>query len=109
MLCAPGENGHELLLEKTLSALSSIAKEANLPMSDMAQAWPLSQDGVSTCIVGGTKVQHIEGVARASTIQLSEDVLQKIELATSELKQAMGTNMDLWQGVVDGKQTGRCN
>ena len=40
---------------------------------------------------------------------LSDDILNKINEATNELKNAMGDNMDLWQGIVEGKQTGRCN
>ena len=103
-----GEGGHEALLETTLAALKGIAAGAGIPMSDMALAWPLTRPGVSTVIVGGTKSAHIEGVARAATVQLSEAVLKQIDEATSELKAAMGSNMDLWQGVVDGKQTGRC-
>jgi myo-inositol catabolism protein IolS len=104
-----GESGHENILEATLVKLNQIAKDANIPMSDMALAWPLSQAGVSTCIVGGTKVEHINGIARARKVVLSDDILNKINEATNELKNAMGDNMDLWQGIVEGKQTGRCN
>ena len=104
-----GEDGHEEILLNTLVGLNEIAKEAGIPMSDMAQAWPLSNTGVSTCIVGGTKLEHIQGVKRASGLMLSEEVLKKIDAMTLELKNAMGSNMDLWQGMVEGKQTGRCN
>ena len=103
-----GEAGHEALLEKTLAALRKIADEAGLLMSDMALAWPLHQAGVSCCIVGGTKASHIEGNARAASVTLSEGVLAKIDEATADLKDAMGPNLDLWQGVVEGKQTSRC-
>ena len=104
-----GEEGHETLLQSTLAQLNEIAKENNIPMSDMAQAWPLHQKGVSTCIIGGTKMEHIKGVERAGAVVLSEDVLQQIDEATMALKEAMGSNLDLWQGVVDGTDTGRCN
>ena len=103
-----GEDGHEALLQSTLEALQRIAEEAGIVMSDMALAWPLHQAGVSCCIVGGTKAGHIQSNARAAKVVLSKEVLAKIDQATAALKGAMGPNIDLWQGVVDGKQTSRC-
>lgn len=103
-----GEEGHESLLETTLATLQQIADNTRIAMSDMALAWPLHQPGVSCCIVGGTKASHIEGNARAASVVLSDDVLAKIDEATAALKTAMGRNIDLWQGVVDGKETSRC-
>ena len=41
--------------------------------------------------------------SQAGAIKLSPEVLAKIEVATNDLKQAMGSNADLWQG----KGTGR--
>jgi aryl-alcohol dehydrogenase-like predicted oxidoreductase len=103
-----GEHGFEDLLESTLISLKKISEDFEISMTEMAQCWPLSQEGVSTVIVGGTKVAHIEGVGKASGMVLSEECLKCIEEATVELKEAMGGNMDLWQGAVDGVETGRC-
>lgn len=103
-----GEAGHEELLERTLVSLKQIADDAGIGMSEMALSWPLQQDGVSCCVVGGTKRHHIEGNARAADLSIPQDVLIRLDQATVELKNAMGPNLDLWQGVVDGKQTSRC-
>ena len=48
---------------------------------------------------------NARGAALAKT--LDQTVIDRLDEATEELKQAMGSNADLWQGVVAGKQTGR--
>ena len=44
----------------------------------------------------------------AAKMKLPDDVLTKLDDATTGLKKAMGTNCDLWQGQhADGKFDGR--
>ena len=103
-----GENGFEELTFKTVDAIRKIAKAANISMSELAIAWPLAQPGISNVIVGGTKLAHVESAAQAGKLELPQTVIDQVEVATRELKEAMGSNCDLWQGVVDGIQTSRC-
>ena len=44
----------------------------------------------------------------AAAIKLPTELLARLNAATEDLKQAMGTNCDLWQGLhADGKFDGR--
>ena len=50
-----GESGHEELLFKTIKQLNEVAAKHNMPLSDLAIAWPLHVEGVTCVIVGATK------------------------------------------------------
>ena len=54
-------------------------------------------------MIGITKEHHVERNAAAVAIKIPDDVLAKLNDATDELKQAMGSNADLWQGNEDGR------
>ena len=59
--------------------LKPIADELGITRSQLALAWLLRQPGVSSVITGATKVQHIEDNAEAASVELSADVLERIE------------------------------
>jgi len=101
-----GENGCEELLFSTLAKIEAIATSTGIGMTDLAMAYPLHK-GFTTVIGGFTKQEHIDGNARGVAIKLSDDIVRSLDEATLDLRDALGPNTDLWQGVVDGEQTGR--
>ena len=103
-----GESGHEDLLFATLAKISAIAADVGVTMAELALAYPLRK-GASTVIAGFTKAKYVAMNARGAALAktLDQTVIDRLDEATEELKQAMGSNADLWQGVVAGKQTGR--
>ena len=57
-----------------------------------------SQPVVESVIVGMTKPEHIERNQNALRLCLTPEMIEELNAITDPLKQAMGTNMDLWQG-----------
>ena len=103
-----GEKGHEALLMKTVQALRDISAECGVPLAELAVAWPLHKPGVTTVIAGATKPHQMEANVRAAARKLPAELLEKLDAATAELKEAMGGNCDLWQGLHDdGRFDGR--
>ena len=98
-----GEDGHEALLFKTVNALTAIAAESGMPLARIALAWPLATDAVCCVIAGATKESQVDSNAVAAGTVLSPELLAKLEEATAELKEAMGSNCDMWQGAGDGR------
>ena len=92
-----GEGGHEKLLFETIENVRQISKNHGISMLDLSVAYPLHK-GISCVIVGATKFSQIKGNAKAGTTNLSDEIVKEIDDATEELKAAMGTNCDLWQG-----------
>ena len=92
----------------TLQKLTAYSKEIKIPLSDLAIAYPLQKAGISTVIVGATKKEQVLSNANAAAnVKLGSDTMKQLDEITDELKRKMGSNCDLWQGVVNGKQTSR--
>ena len=74
--------GGEYVSEENLARvrnLKSIAEDLGISRTQLALAWVLRQKGVSSAIVGATKVAQLEESAGASGIKLSDEVLEKIK------------------------------
>lgn len=59
--------------------LKPIADELGITRAQLALAWVLRQDGVSSVITGATKVSHVEDNAGAAEVELTDDVIEEIE------------------------------
>jgi len=101
-----GEPGCEALLFQTLVKLTDIANKWGISMTDMAVAYPLHK-GFTTVIGGFTKATQLESNLKGVGTPMDEALVKALDEATAELRDALGPNNDPWQGLVDGKQTGR--
>ncbi|MBO2944706.1 aldo/keto reductase family protein [Paenibacillus sp. F411] len=59
--------------------LTAIANELDITMSQLALAWVLRQQNVSSALVGASRPEQVEENVSASGIKLSEDIVQAIE------------------------------
>ncbi len=66
------------MLER-VETLRPLARDLGLSMAQLSLAWCLRQPGVSSVIVGATRVAQIEDNAGASGVALPDEVLQRIE------------------------------
>ena len=62
-------------------ALKGIANELGINRAQLALAWVLRQQGVSSAIIGATKPEQIDDNAAAADITLTDEVIQAIEKA----------------------------
>jgi aryl-alcohol dehydrogenase-like predicted oxidoreductase len=65
--------------------LKPIADEAGITMGQLALAWVLANDNVSSAIMGATKPSQVVENAKASGIKLTADQLQAIDKALGKL------------------------
>ncbi|MFD3259534.1 aldo/keto reductase family protein [Paenibacillus lentus] len=59
--------------------LETIAAELGITVGNLALAWILSQENVASALVGASRPEQVTENAKASGIDLSEDVLNRIE------------------------------
>ncbi|WP_161881809.1 aldo/keto reductase family protein [Deinococcus alpinitundrae] len=74
--------GKNLLTDENIQkvrALKPIADDLGLTRAQLALAWILRQKGVSSVITGATKVSQIEDTVKAAGVNLSDEVVSKIE------------------------------
>ncbi len=67
--------------------LKPIADELGVTRAQLAIAWTLRKSGVSSAITGATKVSQIEDTLKAVTIELDDDVQQRLEAILAPLRQ----------------------
>jgi 1-deoxyxylulose-5-phosphate synthase len=72
----------DLFSDRILSAvqnLKPIAQRLDISMAQLALAWILRDDRVSSAIIGASRPEQVEDNAAASEISLSDDILREID------------------------------
>jgi voltage-dependent potassium channel beta subunit len=59
--------------------IGEIANELNLTTGQLALAWCLRRDEISSVIMGATSVEHVQNNLGASGVTLSKDILERID------------------------------
>ncbi len=62
-----------------LAKLRTIAEELGIPMAQMALAWVLRQNGVSSALIGASRPEQVVQNAKASGTELDMDTLKAID------------------------------
>ncbi len=70
------ENGGDQILE----ALEDVAVRNNASMAETAIAWLLHREGVTAPIASATKQSHLESLAKAANLSLSDDDVKALEV-----------------------------
>lgn len=91
-----GGAGCEALTFATIDRLRQIATELDEPLADVALAWLIHRQGVQSVIFGARTPRQITENISAARLRLSPAVLNQLDAATEELKQALGPDADLW-------------
>ena len=87
---AAGRFMQRLMNEAVLSAvekLRPVASEAGLNMSQLALAWVLRHDNVSSAIIGASRPEQVEDNAKAAGAKLAPDVISNIDDALEDVIQ----------------------
>ncbi len=91
-----GGPGYEEETMTAVAAIRRIAKEADVEMGQLALAWLLEQEGVTSVVAGGRKPEQVEANALAASARLTPDVVQALSEATTPLKECFGDDADMW-------------
>ena len=62
-----------------IDAVENIAAARSVPMAQVALAWVLQKDGVTSPIIGATKPKHIEDAVAALDLELTAEEVQTLE------------------------------
>ncbi|GEO24631.1 voltage-gated potassium channel [Alicyclobacillus acidoterrestris] len=69
----------------SVQKLENIAQSIGASLSQLAIAWTLRQPGVSSAIIGASRVSQVEENVKAVDVVLSDDVLAEIEKILQEI------------------------
>ena len=92
-----GQAGREEQAFAAIARVRQISVEVGQPLARVALAWLLHQPGVTSVIAGARRPEQIRETARAADLELPAEVVQSLGEATTELKQSLGPDPDMWQ------------
>ena len=75
------ESGFEAETFAALDGIRAVAADLNQPMTDVAVAWLLAREGVSSVITGARRPDQIEEIAQAAQLVLSQEAIAALEQA----------------------------
>jgi aryl-alcohol dehydrogenase (NADP+) len=64
---------------KVVDAVTRVAEHRGVKNAQVALAWVLSKPGITSPIIGATKMQHLEDAVAAQEIKLNEDEIAELE------------------------------
>jgi aryl-alcohol dehydrogenase-like predicted oxidoreductase len=96
-----GTPGFEAQTWAALQAIRAIAAAEQLPVSDLAIAWALSNPDIHCVLAGCRTRSQLEENARAVHTRLSPATIARLNAATTELLSLLGSNPDYYQGPAD--------
>jgi len=65
-----------------LEALRDVSKQMNRPPAQVAQNWALTQPGITSIIIGATKVSHVEDSLAATEFSIPAELRQRLDKAS---------------------------
>jgi len=74
MYADPNSNDHDVV-----NALEAVSKSRGVSMAQLAMAWVLQKEGVTSPIVGASKLSHVEDAIAAVEVKLSADEVKALE------------------------------
>lgn len=77
--------------------LRKVSDGVGEPMSAVALAWVLEQEGVTSVIAGARNAEQVGQNARAGEIALPSEAVERLTRVSGLLKEALDTNPDMWK------------
>lgn len=65
--------------QKIIGAVSDIAQQRGVDPATVAYAWLLQKPGITSPIIGATKLSHLDHAVKALTIRLSDEEMERLE------------------------------
>ena len=92
------EAGCERETFAALSGIRRVAARIGVPMSELAVAWLLHQPAVTAVLAGIRNPDQARANVAGAELRLDAPVLAELDAITRPVKDALGSNPDLWQG-----------
>ena len=77
---------------QVIGAVEQVARARGVPMAQVATAWVLAQDGITSPIIGVSKMEHLDDALGALDVELSPTEIEQLE-APYQPHPVMGVNL----------------
>lgn len=83
-----------------IDALKSIANELNCTLSQLALAWCLRKNPVTSCIIGASRPEQITENVKATEISLTPEIIHHIEIILDNHPKDQYTDVLIGHGII---------
>lgn len=94
-----GETGFESETSKVLQELRAISEETGYSMADLALKWICANPGLTCNLVGASSPAQLSKNAEAVKKELETPLLQRLNKASTPLRDQMGNHIDLFESI----------
>ena len=94
-LALHGEEGAETETFTAVEDIRDLSESVDIPMTGLAIGWLLAQKGVISAITGARNPEQIRQNVHNVDVELSSDIVARLTSITEELKQKLGSNIDM--------------
>lgn len=91
------EEGCETDIFEAISKIREICEKLSQPMSVVALSWLLAQEGVTAVLAGARRPHQILQNAKAASVDLPPDFVDRLSAVTARVKEKLGPNPDVYQ------------
>lgn len=92
-----GEVGAEAEINNVLKEVQTIARELDLHMIVLCLAWAITNSAIATTIVGSRNVEQLELNAQAGSVELSRDVMVRLNRVSEPVLRKLGPSPDYYE------------
>ncbi len=98
-----GTSGFESETFETVDRIREICDDIGESMVHVALAWLLHKPAVTSVLAGARTPKHIESNVKAGSLVLSDETMQRLDDATNDLKQKLGSDPDMWMSTEESR------
>lgn len=91
------DGGFEKEIFAFLDKLRAVCDETGYGMSTLALNYLKSKDIIGSILVGARNVQQLDQNLEAFETAVPDEIIQRLEIMSAELRDQMGENADLWE------------
>lgn len=92
-----GLAGAEGETEQALREIRAIAEECEVSMATLAIRWAISRREITSALLGCRNLAELEANVAAVVSPLSQDVVERLNVVTTPLKEALGESFDYYE------------
>jgi aryl-alcohol dehydrogenase-like predicted oxidoreductase len=92
-----GGPGAEELTFGIINQVASVCEELGLTMTQVAFAWAMHKEQVTSVLAGARNAEQAEANAAIGDIELTDDVMTRLDEISKPMVTEFGANADMWQ------------
>ncbi|WP_163538178.1 aldo/keto reductase [Gracilibacillus sp. YIM 98692] len=97
------EKGAEEEITRALPEIQDIANELGVHIIELALAWTISDQRISTVVAGSRTKKHLDLNVQAAYLKLDDKIIQRLNEITKPILDKLGSNPDYYETRVNSR------